>query len=393
MQQHVVSKFFVKLFLIKKLFSRTGEEAAHEATALSLQDPKNVLHESVVGRDIEQKILENIPLGACLLDSEKKIVIWNHMIELLSGLSRSKTVGRSITELSQPWQTLLMRILSSHEKQLRNIKLESSGQPKWLNLHKTVHDMQGSSEESTLILIEDITEQYLLAVELAHSERLAAIGRLAGGVAHEIGNPITAIACLTQNLEAEQTIPEIYSFTQQILQQTQRVANILHSLIHFSQQSKQDALIKEIVNIYQTAEEAIHLIQLSAKGKLLHYHNTCEPQVHVIGDSQRLLQVFVHLLENAKDASVPHQTITLSTRAHSRYVEITIRDQGCGIPNHQLNRIFDPFFTTKPPGQGCGLGLPLSFNILKEHDGHIYIDSVQNQGTQVIIKLPLAIPA
>lgn len=331
---------------------------------------------------LDLEILENIPLGACLLDDEKKIVIWNQMIEHLSGLSSTNTVGHSIQELPLPWQTLLMRILSSHEKQLRNIKLESSPQPKWFNLHKT---------ENTLILIEDITEPYLLAVELAHSERLAAIGRLAAGVAHEIGNPVTAIACLAQNLEAEQTIPEIQPFTQQILQQTQRIANILQSLIRFSHQGKQEALIKEPVSIYRTVEEAIHLIQLSTKGKLLQYHNVCEPEVYVMGDSQRLLQVFVHLLENAKDASLPHQTITLSTRTHSKYVEITIRDQGCGIPNHQLNRIFDPFFTTKPPGQGCGLGLPLSFNILKEHNGHIYIDSVLNQGTQVIIKLPLAI--
>lgn len=373
--------------VLSTLFSKSDIPLASEVLTKQLtQQLTHARQELALLKGYQQEILESIPLGACLLDAEKKIRIWNKTITLLSGVPQKDAVGCSILELPELWKDLLMRMIENNNKQLRNLKIESSDRTKWLNLHKAT--FQNSGLSSTVLLIEDITEQYLLEVELAHSERLAAIGRLAAGVAHEIGNPITAIACLAQNLGAEQANREVQSVTEQVLEQTQRVANILQSLVHFSQNTKQDPLIQEPVNVYEVVEEAIHLTRLSPKGKLLHYQNACDRNLIIIGDSQRLLQVFIHLLDNAKDASDPQQGIFLSTETHSRHLEITIRDEGHGIPANQLNRVFDPFFTTKAPGQGCGLGLPLAYSILKEQGGHIYIDSAPGKGTQVIIRLP-----
>lgn len=338
----------------------------------------------------QREMLESLPLGACLLDASHCVLIWNKAAAAFSGISEVEVLGHPLSQLPPPWSSMLARLIEDDDKQLRNQKLEFPERTKWLNLHKaTINHIQNPPVLGMAILMEDVTEQYLLGIELAHSERLAAIGRLAAGVAHEIGNPITAIACLAQNLAAEQAVPEVQTTTQQVLEQTQRIANILQNLIHFSQNTKQGPSIEESINIRQTVEQAIHLIRLSPQGKQLYYQNTCDPSLAVWGDSQRLLQVFVHLLDNAKDASLPRQTIFLSTQTHSRHLEITIRDEGHGIPPNQLSRIFDPFFTTKAPGQGCGLGLPLAYSILKEQGGHIYIDSEPNNGTQAIIRLPL----
>src|SRR5690606_7064810 len=139
-------------------------------------------------------------------------------------------------------------------------------------------------------------------------------------------------------------------------------------------------------------EEAIALISLDKKRKQIHYVVDCQKGLQVLGDSQRLLQVLVNLLNNAHDASPAESTITVASKLVSGSVQISVTDEGSGIPEEIRDQIFDPFFTAKEPGEGTGLGLSLVYSIVENLDGHIDIISASNRkvnpGTRVILTFP-----
>ena len=219
-----------------------------------------------------------------------------------------------------------------------------------------------------------------------HSERLASIGRFAAGVAHEIGNPVTGIACLAQNVREESDDDDTRIAVNQILEQTKRIGNILRSLVGFSHGGQLDT---EYVRLDLTAciEEAIELVKLSERAKHLYFEVRCHPRTRVWGDRQLLLQVFVNVLTNACDASKPGGAIIVTAQEKDTAVDIRVEDTGSGIEKKDLDRVFDPFFTTKDPGVGTGLGLALCYNIVREHGGQISIDSAPGHGTSVRITM------
>jgi signal transduction histidine kinase len=245
---------------------------------------------------------------------------------------------------------------------------------------------------SLVILIEDHSELKWLEDELVHNERLASIGRLAAGVAHEVGNPITAISSLVQNLRYETDDPDILESAAQIQQMTDRVSRIVNSLVGFAHGGRhiQDARFAP-VELHQASEEALHLIRLARSGEDIAYNNLCPPGLEVMGDAQRLIQVLVNLLGNARDASQPGQTITVEAWHQDEGVRLSVTDEGQGIDASVREHLFEPFITTKAPGKGTGLGLPLVYSIVREHHGDIRIDSPppgQPSGTRITLWLP-----
>ena len=139
-------------------------------------------------------------------------------------------------------------------------------------------------------------------------------------------------------------------------------------------------------------EEAKTLISLDKKSKDIQFLLECDPKTRILGDTQRLLQVLVNLISNARDASPPNSTILLQTIMEAGWVHIKITDEGAGISPNIKDRVFDPFFTTKEAGEGTGLGLSLAFRIVEDLDGDIDIispiDKANGTGTQVIMRFP-----
>ena len=234
------------------------------------------------------------------------------------------------------------------------------------------------------------TESQLIEEQLIHNERLASIGQLAAGIAHEIGNPVTGIACLAQNMQLDSQHPELLELSGQILEQTERISTILQSLVNFAYGSKADMKRRSVpVELYQCINEAINLLSLSQRETEVPLINQCEKDVYTLGDPQRLSQVFVNLLSNAQDASKQHDDVIITSHFDEISVIIEIIDRGHGIPSDQLNSIFEPFFTTKEPGKGTGLGLAIVTTIVEEHHGSIHaVPADETGGTRVIIKLP-----
>ncbi len=339
----------------------------------------------------QRQILEDLPLGAVALSQDDEITIWNQAMENISGIQSTSAVGLTLQQLPSPWNDFLSGFARSSDNHSYHLEMPDDGQTYWFNLHKAV--IEGTRISSLtqapgmVILIEDLTHMENLEAELAHSDRLASIGRLAAGVAHEIGNPVTAIACISQNLEYEQEPEAISQSARDILQQTRRISDIVQTLMNFSR-SNSSALDKQRLALRPIIEQALDLLRLTHKHAHIGFHINCDTQLQILGDPQRLLQVFVNLLTNALHASPDEGRISIIASSQDQKTIITIKDQGSGIPRHIKDRLFEPFTTSKPAGEGTGLGLALVRNIVLEHQGTIHIESVIDNGTQVILKFP-----
>ncbi|WP_455232374.1 ATP-binding protein [Geopseudomonas aromaticivorans] len=343
-------------------------------------------------RRYHRQTLQELPMGVCSLAQDQEILMWNRAMEMLTGIEAQLVVGSRLGTLPEPWRGLLTTFIDAPDEHLHKQRLALDGQTRWLNLHKAAIDEPLAPGSSGLVLlVEDLTETQLLEDRLIHSERLASIGRLAAGVAHEIGNPVTGIACLAQNLREErESDAEISEASQQIIEQTKRITRIVQSLMSFAhagglQQAREPVCLAEVTR------EAISLLSLN-RDYDVQYFNLCDPQHWVEGDPQRLAQVLINLLSNARDASPPGGAIRVRSEAGEHTVELMVEDEGSGIPKSIVDRLFEPFFTTKDPGKGTGLGLALVYSIIEEHYGEISIDSPADpkhqRGTRIRITLP-----
>ncbi|MDR0781223.1 MAG: PAS domain-containing protein [Pseudomonadales bacterium] len=371
-----------------------------------------------------RQILLELPIGVCSVDSSGVINLWNHAMRDITTLAASELVGLPLNALPPPWRTLLEEFLDQEGSNSQRHLIQINGRERYFNLHKAItqinaeaaapeqarpsntrpnnpkpnnpkpNNTRPSNDSSRVILLEDLTDTRVLEAELAHAERLSSVGRLAAGMAHEIGNPVTGIACLAQNLRDEINDAELREMAEQIIQQTRRITSIMGALISFSHSGRQGGQPprQEAVDLCHLTEETLKLLQLQSDGKDLRILNQCHSAAKVRGDAQRIQQVLLNLLTNARDASPPGSTIRVTNSSNDKTVTLTVTDQGAGIPKALQTRIFEPFFTTKDPGKGTGLGLPLVYNIIADLGGAIHIespvDTLSDTGTRVIVTLP-----
>ncbi len=347
-------------------------------------------------RRYHRQVLHDLPLGVCSLGPDREVVSWNVAMQAISGVPHRQALGLPLKSLPEPWSGLLCGFLRAQDDHLHKIKMRDGKEMRVFNLHKAAIEGPGTGPHSeiqpggTVILVEDLTDLYRLESELAHSERLASIGRLAAGVAHEVGNPVTGIACLAQNLLSERDDELTEEGLEQILEQTRRISSIVQSLVSFSHSGTVADHTPVSVSLADAIEEAVRLVRLSVSGKQLQFTVNCPPSLTALGDRQRLVQVFVNLFSNACDASAPGDRIEISAFGQSHYVLVDVIDHGSGIDPDELDQVFEPFFTTKDPGEGTGLGLPMVYNIVQEHSGSVTIDSLPGAGTRVRLRLPAA---
>lgn len=347
-------------------------------------------------RRYHRQILLDLPLGVCSLSFDSEIVMWNRALEKITEIDASEVVGSQLTDLQEPWLSLLINFMEEDSNHSYKHYFEINGHKKAINLHKAHIEKtsdQDSSHEGVIILIEDITETEILEAGLTHSERLASIGRLAAGVAHEIGNPITGIACLAQTIRDEYDNEEISTLAEQIIEQTDRTSRILQSLVNFAHTGTSKTQYEDTaVSVAECMDEAKTLVSLDKKSKDITIELHCDPRARIRGDAQRLLQVLVNLINNARDASQPNSTIVMRAVIEGEHVRLSVTDEGIGIPAAIMDRVFDPFFTTKEAGEGTGLGLSLVFSIVEDLKGDIDIispvDKNRGSGTEVILRFP-----
>ena len=345
-------------------------------------------------RRFHRQTLLELPMGVVSLGADGEIIGWNLAMEKLTGISARRMIGSRLANLPGDWRDTLVHFAEGQVSHLPQQDISLRGATRWLSLHKSrVHEsLHGDRDAGQVIVVEDITEIRALELRAAHNERLASIGRLAAGVAHEIGNPVTAIACLTQNMALGASDDELQQGTRQILEQTRRITRIVESLVTFSHSGQLPQQHHLPVDIAATVDEAIALLALDPDRRQQRFSNHCPPALMVAGDPQRLLQVFVNLFANAADASPDDRAVCIYASVDEQQVHVRIEDQGHGIPAALLDTLFEPFVTSKPPGRGTGLGLALVYSIIEDHHGSIRVESPieQDYGTRFVISLPRA---
>jgi signal transduction histidine kinase len=286
--------------------------------------------------------------------------------------------------LPQPWCSALAAVARRPTDSPQEVWLEG----RCFQCRKAQLD-DAPSADGLVLLVADLTEQKQLQSQLAHQDRLASVGRLAAGVAHEIGNPLTGIASLAQNLRAEPDPTQVGERVELILEQTRRIERIVRSLMRFSHAGEPlPSAARDLFEVRAALEEALGLVRLSRKARSVTCLSECPAEVSALGDRQQLIQVFVNLLANACDASRPGSRVLVRAAADEARTRIDVIDEGSGIPEEIRGRIFEPFFTTKPPGEGTGLGLAVAWSIVHEHRGRIEVASAPGQGTTVTVLLP-----
>ena len=347
-------------------------------------------------RRYHREILYELPLGVCALSPEREVLIWNFAMQVISGIDERTVVGKKLLNLPEPWNNLLSSFAESEDIHRHKQALNIGETGYWFNLHKAEIDVpdlgQPSETPGLAIIVEDRTEIETLEAGLAHSERLASIGRLAAGVAHEIGNPLTGIASLAQNLKHETDQSLVSDSVKDILLQTERINQIVRSLLTFSHAEHTAGDDRHEFSLDSCIEEAIRLVGMSHSGKQIECILECSASLRLYADRQKILQMFVNLLSNACDASHPGDHVWVKCRSQNNLAHIRVIDQGSGIPDELHDRIFEPFFTTKNVGEGTGLGLPLVHSIVRDHDGEIEINTKHKKGTEFVLRLPIAIP-
>jgi len=245
-------------------------------------------------------------------------------------------------------------------------------------------------EDSIYILVKNIEKRHLMEAQIAQADKLASIGELSSGVAHEINNPLGIILGYSQLLlRNEGKDSPLYPDLKTIEKQVKNCKTIVEDLLRFARTSPPS---KEKNDIHQLIEDVLGFLQHHFnpdKIKIIkNYDTTIAP---ILLDEKRIKQVIMNLVMNARHAIGDSGTIAVATRAHPHRhkVSIVLKDTGYGIEKKHLPRIFDPFFTTKPTGEGTGLGLSVSYGIIKNHGGAIRVESTPGKGSTFTIDLPV----
>jgi signal transduction histidine kinase len=224
---------------------------------------------------------------------------------------------------------------------------------------------------------------------LLQREKLSSIGLLAAGVAHEVNTPLAGISSYAQMLL--QQVPDQdpkRKLLEKIHIQTLRASGIVNNLLNFSRTG--DAQFRE-VELNRVLDDTLQLLEPQLRNAKLDINkNFGEDLPAALGNASKLQQVFMNLVLNARDAMPAGGQLTINTRLVDTSLVVDFRDTGCGIAPENIARIYDPFFTTKEVGQGTGLGLALSYGIIQEHGGRIFVESRPGEGTHFTIKLPTA---
>jgi PAS domain S-box-containing protein len=355
-------------------------------------------------REFNDNILESLDDGLVVFNGDERIVRWNRALEGFYGVTREQAIGRALGDVfDRPFVEALRAARHDHPfgATLYRVPLSSrtsteGGADTRLLVNATEVPLQAPSGDAavvvgTILLLEDITGHVRLEEQLQISEKMASIGLLAAGVAHEVNTPLTGISSFTQMLlEGADPADPRTVLLQKIERQTFRAAKIVNGLLNLSRPgtSGNDRILVDlnavVTDVFSLLEHQFEVGRIKVRREL-----SAAP-VLVLGIEHQLQQVFLNLFLNARDAMPAGGWLSVSSRIEDGRAVAEIADTGSGIPSEQLSRIYDPFFTTKAIGRGTGLGLAITYGIVREHDGTIRCDSAMGQGTCFTLALPLA---
>jgi PAS domain S-box-containing protein len=346
-------------------------------------------------REFSENILESLNDGLAVVNRENRVVRWNRRLEELYGVRHEDAVGRRLGELFDP---MFMEVLGSRREAVEGTAFyrvplptrHETSRRLLVNVATTPLRDSDGAVAGTILVIEDISSRVQLEEQLQISEKMASIGLLAAGVAHEVNTPLTGISSFTQMLlqQAEPEDPRT-KVLEKIERQTFRAAKIVNGLLNLARPAKVDA---GPIDLHAVINDVLSLLEHQLRNSSIQVRKELLPAGAIVqGTEYKLQQVFLNLFLNARDAMPRGGWLTIATSlGNDGTAVVEVSDTGSGIPPDQLSRIYDPFFTTKEIGKGSGLGLSITYGIVQEHGGAITCDSVVGQGTRFVLSLPMA---
>ncbi len=332
-------------------------------------------------------VVDNMPIGLVATDGAKKIASLNQVGSSLLALPRAQSVGRDIREVLPRELAALIREAQSGTPVDKEIEctLQSGDRIPLEVIASGLTDGDGDSV-GYVLLFKDLSEVRALKKEIARSQRMASVGRLAAGVAHEIRNPLSSIkGFATYFKERYRDKPEDQQISGIMIQEVDRLNKVVGQLLDFA---RPVTIRKKRVKLEPFIEDSIRLVERQAKEKGIDLEVQVPPEIEADLDTDRISQVLLNLYLNALEAmdSGGRLLVAVSQKSGPEIVSIQIQDTGAGIPPEDLGHIFDPYFTTK--AAGTGLGLAIVYNILEAHGGEIRVDSHPGKGTTVTVLFP-----
>lgn len=350
-----------------------------------------------------QAVFDSIADGVAIYDGNGCVQHRNHVCPRL--FPKETIVGASCSRLfhpelpNSPLDCPVERALSGESVQISFSTNEDGIDSRYFDVTATpIEDSVG--QVRALIFLRDVTEKRLQELQLLQAEKMSSIGLLAAGVAHEINNPLTSVAGYAEallrrfrdvpRLQQDSQLEDFPKYLDVIIRETYRCKGIIDCLLSFSRKSDGST---EQVDINSALQEVLELVRHKARYEKVDIHEELQPDLPLVqGDGAGLRQVFMNLLINAHQSIKGAGRVEISTRANGSEVIIQVKDSGSGIHPDLLDRIWDPFFTTKSVGQGLGLGLAVTYNIIKKNGGDIHVESKQGKGSKFTVRLPICQP-
>jgi two-component system NtrC family sensor kinase len=378
-------------------------QAARDASAnLTIEVERRTAEVQAQRRFIEA-IIDSLPLSLYAIDRNYEIVAWNRNRELgVLGIPRGSVLGKNIFGVLTRQKRELLEsefrsVFASGEIQrIEHATAAATGEMKHWLISKIPMWIDRSGEVSHVITIgEDITERIEANRAFARAEKLAAIGRLAAGVVHEINNPLATISACAEALESRVSegefresaaLDDLREYLGLIRSEAFRCKMITNGLLDFS---RTRATERAFVSLADVISSAARLLSHQQRGEQVEFQiDTPEDLPPISGDAGQLQQAVIALATNAIDAMPDGGVLRIASRRNGSNVLIEVSDNGVGIPQENITKIFEPFFTTKEIGKGTGLGLAVCYGILTEHGGSLDVQSTLGVGTTFTISLP-----
>lgn len=365
----------------------------HRQLSRYFGESESARRDKAASEELYQLLADASPDMIYKLAPDGRVLFANKRAAELFGISAAEIVGKMQDELFGPeiasrHRQGIDRVIATNEPLIAE-RPDLEG--RWLETRLFPIFDRAKNEVSVLGISRDVTARKKLEEQLRHTEKMSAIGQLAGGVAHDFNNNLTAIKGFAEILmESLDGQPELYDYAKRIYRSTERSAHLTSQLLAFSRKGRFRTIV---VDVHHEIDEIIALLKHTGNKHVVFVRNFCAAPSNVVGDPGQLQNVFLNLALNAIQAMPDGGRLEFATAVvdfseyppHNlkpgKYVRIDIVDEGCGIPKEILSRIFEPFFTTKEAGKGTGMGLAAAYGTVQTHGGTITVESVVGSGS------------
>ncbi len=380
----------------RAVWDASGNVIRYQGTLVDITEKRKMERQLAQQEEFRRRLLESFPDLILVVDLEERYTFVSSRMRDLLGYQPEDVLGKKISETQDHSAELVIlyrdvafnkRVFSSAEYGARH------RDGSWRTMRASAsqfYDAEGKLG-GVIISVRDITTEKKLEQQIVQSERLAAMGAMIGGVAHELNNPLTSILGVSELLQDSQTSDSARKQIAMLQQQARRAAEIVHNLTYFS---RPPAPGKSKVSLGEIVERTLNLHAYSLRKNNITVDFMREPGLpYVEGDPHQLMQVFLNLILNAEQAireARDRGTLRIRLASNGDSVSASFQDDGPGIPAEILPSIFDPFYTTKRPGRGTGLGLSICKSVLKEHNGTVEAANAPGGGAVFTVTLRAA---